>query len=379
MASTQRSVIVGGGARNHARRRPPGGAASRWCDLEREAEAAGPACGLRPGLGERPEGRCRARPGAAPRAMGGLGAQVPGLPGRRLAHAGRRRTPKLALLKEGGRRCPTRNGAVELLTHRGPRGQPGPARRASPAAWLCRADAIVEPRQVLPALRAHLAGGSEGPVGTHGCPARGHRDRAERGARSHRHLAPGRPGDPVPGRGAHRRGRPVPGPRRGCGRRVRLQMVQTAPLAERVTTALADGDSLRYYPLRPPGRGQLAAAGRGGRAGPRPAAAGPAGRRRARPSVTRTSTPSRSRSTSTRTPTTTCAPGPRRCRRVHPAGAAPLGRGLQRGDPETPEYPAVAGHALYHRAEVEPGVVLVTGPGGRGMTCSPAIAEETFR
>jgi glycine/D-amino acid oxidase-like deaminating enzyme len=34
----------------------------------------------------------------------------------------------------------------------------------------------------------------------------------------------------------------------------------------------------------------------------------------------------------------------------------------------------VAGHALYYRAEVEPGVVLVTGPGGRGMTCSPAIA-----
>jgi glycine/D-amino acid oxidase-like deaminating enzyme len=34
--------------------------------------------------------------------------------------------------------------------------------------------------------------------------------------------------------------------------------------------------------------------------------------------------------------------------------------------------------ALYHRSEVAPGVVLVTGPGGRGMTCSPAIAEETF-
>ena len=41
--------------------------------------------------------------------------------------------------------------------------------------------------------------------------------------------------------------------------------------------------------------------------------------------------------------------------------------------------PTAAGHALYHRSEVEPGVVLVTGPGGRGMTCSPAIAEETFR
>jgi FAD dependent oxidoreductase TIGR03364 len=31
-------------------------------------------------------------------------------------------------------------------------------------------------------------------------------------------------------------------------RRVRLQMMQTAPLGERLTTAIADGDSLRYYP-----------------------------------------------------------------------------------------------------------------------------------
>jgi glycine/D-amino acid oxidase-like deaminating enzyme len=41
--------------------------------------------------------------------------------------------------------------------------------------------------------------------------------------------------------------------------------------------------------------------------------------------------------------------------------------------------PSAAGHALYHRPEPEPGVVLVTGPGGRGMTCAPSIAEETFR
>ena len=40
--------------------------------------------------------------------------------------------------------------------------------------------------------------------------------------------------------------------------------------------------------------------------------------------------------------------------------------------------PAASARMLYYRAEVEPGVVLVTGPGGRGMTCSPAIAEETF-
>jgi glycine/D-amino acid oxidase-like deaminating enzyme len=41
-------------------------------------------------------------------------------------------------------------------------------------------------------------------------------------------------------------------------------------------------------------------------------------------------------------------------------------------------YSQVTGTELYHRSEVEPGVVLVTGPGGRGMTCAPAIAEQTF-
>lgn len=33
---------------------------------------------------------------------------------------------------------------------------------------------------------------------------------------------------------------------------------------------------------------------------------------------------------------------------------------------------------LYYRAEIAPGVVVVTGAGGRGMTMSPAIAEESF-
>jgi glycine/D-amino acid oxidase-like deaminating enzyme len=33
---------------------------------------------------------------------------------------------------------------------------------------------------------------------------------------------------------------------------------------------------------------------------------------------------------------------------------------------------------LYHRSWPAPGVVLVTGPGGRGMTLSPAIAEQTL-
>ncbi len=33
---------------------------------------------------------------------------------------------------------------------------------------------------------------------------------------------------------------------------------------------------------------------------------------------------------------------------------------------------------IYHRSWVADGTVLVTGPGGRGMTLSPAIAEQTF-
>ena len=160
-------------------------------------------------------------------------------------------------------------------------------------------------------------------------------------------------------------------------RRVRLQMMQTAPLAERITTALADGDSLRYYPAYDlPGRGQL------------PPQAAAAGRARAQLLLVQR------------------ADGGLTIGDTHEY-AEPFGFDLDEdaydhlraraetllGAPippvrrrwagvyseMTPQDPAVAGHALYHRAEVEPGVILVTGPGGRGMTCSPAIAEETFR
>jgi len=33
--------------------------------------------------------------------------------------------------------------------------------------------------------------------------------------------------------------------------------------------------------------------------------------------------------------------------------------------------------AVVHRAAVDPALWLVTGPGGRGMTLAPAIAEDT--
>jgi glycine/D-amino acid oxidase-like deaminating enzyme len=159
----------------------------------------------------------------------------------------------------------------------------------------------------------------------------------------------------------------------GGVRRVRLQMMQTAPLAERITTALADGDSLRYYPAYDlPGRAQL------------PPQAAAAERARAQLLLVQR------------------ADGGLTIGDTHeyaePFGfdldedaydhlraraeallGAPIPRVLRRWAGVYSEVnPVVAGHALYHRSEVEPGVVLVTGPGGRGMTCSPAIAEETF-
>jgi FAD dependent oxidoreductase TIGR03364 len=41
-------------------------------------------------------------------------------------------------------------------------------------------------------------------------------------------------------------------------------------------------------------------------------------------------------------------------------------------------YSQVTDDSMWYRAEVEPGVVVVTGPGGRGMTMAPAIAGATF-
>jgi len=152
-------------------------------------------------------------------------------------------------------------------------------------------------------------------------------------------------------------------------RRCRLQMMQTAPTAERLSTALADADSLRYYPAFDlPGQAGL----------PEPSA-------------------------------TTVERG-MQLLLVQRAGG-----GLTVGDTHAYDEPfdfaveehlyadlaaraeAVLGWALppvvrrwagvytgatddrlYYRSTVDAGVVVVTGPAGRGMTLSPAIAEETW-
>jgi FAD dependent oxidoreductase TIGR03364 len=152
-------------------------------------------------------------------------------------------------------------------------------------------------------------------------------------------------------------------------RRCRLQMMQTAPAGERLTTALADGDSMRYYPAFDlPARAGL----------PEPAP-------------------------------TTSEWGMQLLLVQRAAG------GLTIGDTHTYDepfdfavdehlyedlaaraeavlgwplppvvrrwagvYTGVTDDRIYYRNTIDDGVVVVTGPAGRGMTLSPAIAEETW-
>ncbi|MFB7875359.1 TIGR03364 family FAD-dependent oxidoreductase [Nocardia sp. NPDC056064] len=123
-----------------------------------------------------------------------------------------------------------------------------PALRGDFLAGLhCSADAIVESRQALPALRAHMA--ATGRYTFHeGTEARSVLDTAagatvldDHGRRHEGDLVVHCPGAAHSGLTRELAGElPV--------RRVRLQMMQTAPLGEPLTTAIADGDSFRYYP-----------------------------------------------------------------------------------------------------------------------------------
>lgn len=231
------------------------------------------------------------------------------------------------------------------------------------ALW-CRRDAVVEPRLALPAIRSHLH--------------RSGRYRFE-GARPVVALDTGRVTD-VTGEvhggdrvlvctGAEAQG-PLGALLAGAPlQRCRLQMCQTAPLGERLTTSLADGDSLRYYPaFAGPALADLP---------PQPEVAA---RHRMQLLVSQ-------RSTGALTVGDTHdydEPFP------FDLDEAPYEHLLGRlasilGRPAPPVVRRWAGvysqctdGSICHRAEPLPGVVVVTGPGGRGMTLSPAIAEQTF-
>ncbi|MEV4443887.1 TIGR03364 family FAD-dependent oxidoreductase [Streptomyces mirabilis] len=242
-------------------------------------------------------------------------------------------------------------------------------RGAFEAALFCERDAAVEPRTAQLALRAEL---SKSPNYTF-LPGREVRDVVGEHAVRDDH------GDVHTGdvvvlcTGAWLGGlvRELAGPELPV-RRVRLQMMQTAPLGEPLTTSVADADSFRYYPAyRSPALDELDAH--------QPQAPIAAAHRMQLLMVQR-------------------ADG-----------------GLTIGDTHEYEHPfafdtledpydhltevveSFLGRPLpkirrrwagvyaqctdpsrvVHRQRVRDGVWLVTGPGGRGMTCSPAIAEST--
>jgi FAD dependent oxidoreductase TIGR03364 len=376
MAARTRVVIVGGGVLGTmhavaARRR-----GFEVVQLEREPEARGASVrnfGLVWVSGRKagPELSLALR---ARELWSGLGAQVPGL-GFRAAGSLTLATSdaELSLLKEAAALPDADRRGFEVLDAAAVRAV-NPALRGDFAGGLhCRLDAIVEPRLVLPALRGYLATRGEGQSGYEWHPGREVTEIAPNAVRDHTGtwhqcdlviLCPGAAHTGIAGRYLARS---------GGVRRVRLQMMQTAPLDTRVTTALADGDSLRYYPAFDlPGRDRL------------PPQQGAAARTRAQLLlVQRAGGGLTIGDTHEYDEPFTFDLDEDAYDHLRGRAEALLGVPLPRiqrrwAGVYSEVEPARAGRALYHRAEVEPGVVLVTGPGGRGMTCSPAIAEETF-
>jgi FAD dependent oxidoreductase TIGR03364 len=280
---------------------------------------------------------------------------------------------ELALIKEAAARPDAAERGFELL-------DPATTAAVNPAlrgefvgALLCRRDAIVEPRQVPAALREYLqATGGTRSSGYQWLPGREAIEVAPHAVRDH--TGAWHRGDlVVVCTGAAHTG--IAGTHLASSehppvRRVRLQMLQTEPFGGRLTTSVADGDSLRYYPAFDlPGRDRL---------GPQaPAAAAAAAQllmvQRLDGGLTIGDTHSYAEPFDfdvDEVPYEHLL-----AKAEHLLGTAlPPTRRRWAG-----VYSQVTGGPdLYYRAQVAPGVVLVTGPGGRGMTCSPAIAEETF-
>ena len=243
-----------------------------------------------------------------------------------------------------------------------------PALRGKYLAGLhCSLDAAVESRQALPAMREYMAATGRYAFHPH-TEARSVDGQTVIDDRGHRHD-----GELVLVCAGAAHGGLV---RELAGdlpvRRVRLQMMQTEPLGERLTTAIADGDSFRYYP---------------GYAG---SALHDLQRNESQVAVARE-------------------------HRMQLLCVQRLHGGLTIGDTHEYEEPFVfdvsegpyaylvdlveqflgralppirqqwAGvysqcvdpHQLVCRTSLDDGVWVITGPGGRGMTLGPAIAEQT--
>ena len=226
-----------------------------------------------------------------------------------------------------------------------------PAVRGSAlGALLCTRDAVVEPRRALPALRRAMTerGGYTFMGGRTAVSAAPGQVRDHTGAEWSADLTILCPG-------AAHAGVAAPWLADAPLRRCRLQMMQTAPLGERLTTSIADGDSLRYYPaFDVPEASAL----------PPQAALGAAWRaqllisQRADGELTIGDTHAYEE--------------PTRAESILGRSLPPVQRRWAGVYSQNTDASACV------RIAPEAGLVIVTGPGGRGMTLSPAIAAETF-
>lgn len=173
-----------------------------------------------------------------------IGATIPGVGFRPSGSLTLLRTPReIAVAEQVLLRADAQDRGFELLEPESVRAL-NPALRGKFLAGLhCSRDAAVESRQAMPAIREYLGatGRYEFVPGTEARSVDGTTVRDDRGRRYHADLVLMCPGAVHGGLTREIAGDlPV--------RRVRLQMMQTDPLDEPLTTAIADGDSLRYYP-----------------------------------------------------------------------------------------------------------------------------------
>ncbi|GLZ81107.1 FAD-dependent oxidoreductase [Actinorhabdospora filicis] len=155
-------------------------------------------------------------------------------------------------------------------------------------------------------------------------------------------------------------------------RRVRLQMMQTEALAEPLTTAVADGDSFRYYPgFDSPARDRMAAVQKQ----PEIAAA----HKMQLLMVQRLDGGLTIGDTHEYDEPFAFDVVEEPYDHLAATAEAILGRPLPRVRRRWAGVYAqtLATGEIVHRQSIADGVLLVTGPGGRGMTCSPAIAETS--
>ncbi len=153
-------------------------------------------------------------------------------------------------------------------------------------------------------------------------------------------------------------------------RRVRIQMLETEPHREVLTTALADSDSLRYYPAYEVVSQDLL--------GPQnPVAAAHHLQlllvQRADGGLTIGDTHAYDEPFDFALAEDASLELLHRAERLLGATLPPVARRWEG------IYAQCIDGAVCAREELSPGVWMVTGPGGRGMTCSPAIAADTLQ